>query len=113
MEDDILCLDPDDYVPITEGWGFCLLVFMAGKFPGRDAVVRFTKSWPWPTRIAFHPNGWMVFRFETAEDMEGARTENNLNIFGTPLMVCSMPEHFNFEKAPDFKFKVWASLPGM
>lgn len=38
IEDDILCLDPDNYVSITEGWGF-----MAGKFPGRDAVERLTK----------------------------------------------------------------------
>lgn len=111
VEGDTLCLDPTDYVPISESWGFCLLGFMAGKFPGRDAIERMIKSWSWPARVAFHPNGWMVFRFETMEDMENARLEGNLSVFGTPLMLCSMPEDFNFEEAPDFKFKVWASLP--
>lgn len=104
IEDDTLCLEQDDYVPITKGWGLCLLGFMAGKFPGRDAVEKLMKSWPWPTRIAFHPDGWMVFRFETADDIECARTEGNLTIFGTPLMLCSMLEDFNFKEVPQFKF---------
>lgn len=45
--------------------------------------------------------------------MESARTEENLNIFGTPLMLCTMAEDFNFNKVPDFKFKVWATLLGL
>lgn len=113
VEGDILCLEPSDYVPIVEGWGYCLLGFMAGKFPGRDAIERLILSWAWPARVAFHPNGWMVFRFETEADMEAARLEGNLSIFGISLMLCSMPEDFNFEEAPEFKFKVWASLPGL
>lgn len=40
VEGDLLCLEATDYVPITESWGFCLLGFMAGKFPGRDAIER-------------------------------------------------------------------------
>lgn len=86
---------------------------MAGKFPERDAVVRLIKTWPWPARVTFHPNGWMVFRFETLEDMEYARLEGNMTIFGMPLMLCTMLEDFKFEEAPDYKFKVCASLPGL
>lgn len=113
VEGDILCLEPADYVPIVESWGYCLHGFMAGKFTGRDAIERLILTWAWPARVAFHPNGWMVFRFETAEDMDAARLEGNFSVFGTPLMICTMPEDFNFEEAPEFKFKVWASLPGL
>lgn len=45
--------------------------------------------------------------------MEAARREGNLTIFGTPLMLCTMPDDFNFDEAPEFKFKVWAALPGL
>lgn len=37
VEGDILCLEPSDYVPIQESWGYCLLGFMAGNF--RDEMV--------------------------------------------------------------------------
>lgn len=113
VEGDTLCLEPTDYVPIPENLGYCLLSFMAGKFPGRDAIEWLILAWSWPARVAFHPNGWMVFRFETVEDIEAARCERNLSIFGIPLMLCTMPKDFNFDKAPYFKFKVWASLPGI
>lgn len=113
VDGDVLCLAPEDYVPITASWGYCLLGFMAGKFPGRDAIERLTLTWPWPARVAFHPIGWMVFRFEITEDMEAAKSGGNLAVFGTPLMLCTMPADFNFDKAPEFKFKVWASLPGL
>lgn len=63
--------------------------------------------------MAFHPNGWMVFRFETEDDKEQARTEGNFSIFGSPLMLLYMPEDFNFDEVLEFKFKVWASLPGL
>lgn len=72
VEGDMLCLDSSDYVPIMESWEFCLFGYVAGKFPRRDVVERLIKTWPWPARVAFHPNGCMVFRFETQEDMEDA-----------------------------------------
>lgn len=45
--------------------------------------------------------------------MESARTYGNQAIFGSHLMLCHLLEDFNFDEALDFKFKVWASLPGL
>lgn len=55
VDGDTLCLEPEDYVPITAGWGHCLLGFMAGKFPGQDALDRLIRTWPWPCPCGLSP----------------------------------------------------------
>lgn len=35
LVNDCLCFDESDYTPLERGWGYCLLGFFAGKFPGR------------------------------------------------------------------------------
>lgn len=43
--DNYLWLELDDYTPVELGWGYCLLGFFVGKFPGRNEVLKLTKRW--------------------------------------------------------------------
>lgn len=38
--DSYLWLDENDYTPVELGKGYCLLGFFAGRFSGKDAVLK-------------------------------------------------------------------------
>lgn len=65
------------------------------------------------SRVSFHPNGWMIFRFEMEEDMEAIRSMGNFDIFGSSLILCYLPKDFRFDSTPEFKFRVWVTLPNL
>lgn len=111
--DNFLWLELDDYTPVELGWGYCLLGFFAGKFPGRNEVLKLTKRWTRATRISYHPNGWIVFRFETEEDMEFIHKAARFDAAGIPLILCPLPKDFRFNSTPEVKFRVWVTLPNL
>lgn len=43
--------------------------------------------------------------------MKIIRTVGQFKVFGIPLILCHMPCDFRFNSTPEYKFKVWASLP--
>lgn len=111
--DGYLWLDEEDYTPIEIGWGFPLLGFFAGRFPGKEAVQKMISRWTRKCRVSYHPNGWMIFSFETEADMEFIRTAGPFDAFGIPLVLCHLPKDFRFDSTPEFKFRVWISLPNL
>lgn len=106
-------LELDDYTPVELGWGYCLLGFFAFKFPGRNEVLKLTKRWTRATRIPYHPNGWIVFWFETEEDMEFIHKAARFEAAGIPLILCLLPKDFRFNSTPEVKFQVWITLPNL
>lgn len=58
-------------------------------------------------------NGWIVFRFEMEEHMETVRKANSYSVFGVQLILFPLPPEFRFDSTPEFKFKVWVTLPNL
>lgn len=113
LNDNTLVLDEHDYVPIPKGWGFSLLGFFAGRFPGKEAVNNLTLRWKKECRISFHPKGWIVFRFEKEEHAKQVLASGPYSVFGIPLVLCNMPSEFRFDSSPELQFNVWVTLPNL
>lgn len=108
-----LVMTEDDFIPLEESWGFCLLGFYGGRFPGKEATRQYVAKWPSKPSISFHSNGWMVFRFATESERDLARNKGTQYVFGIPLVLCSMPRAFKFDIASNFKFRIWITLSGL
>lgn len=113
LTDNVLQLEEADYTPIHLGWGFSLLGFFVGRFPGKDAVHNLTKRWKFPSRVSFHPKGWIIFRFETEEQSKIILAGGTYSVFGLPLVLGPLPTDFRFDSSPSLKFQVWATLPNL
>lgn len=69
-EDGCLIMPAEACMPIEKTWGFCLLGFYGGRFPGKEATQRAVSRWSRRCKLSFHPSGWIIFRFATEEDRE-------------------------------------------
>lgn len=108
--DNYLWLDEDDFTPIELGWEYCLFGFFASRFPNKDAVQKLRSRWTRKCRISYHPNGWMIFRFETEDDTEFIQKVDRHEAAGVPLILCNLPQDFRFDSTPEVKFRVWITL---
>lgn len=106
IEDDFLCLDEFDYTPIEIGWGYCLLGFFTGRFPGKFEVEQLTLRWSRPSKISHHPNGWIVFHFKTEEDMLAIFERKHYKATRVSLIMCPMPKDFRFDTTIEVKYRV-------
>lgn len=113
LDNNVLCLEKSDYIPVSIGWGFSLLGFFAGRFPGKEAIYNLTKRWKVQSRVSFHPKGWIVFRFEMEVQANDVLAGGPYSVFGIPLVLCNLPPEFRFDSTPDLQFNVWASLPNL
>lgn len=113
LVNETLVFDEDDITPLHTGWGYSLLGFFAGKFPGKYATQNLVNGWIRTPRISYHQKGWIVFRFDTEENMECVRQNGPYSVYGTPLILYHMPANFRFESAPESKFPVWAYIPNL
>lgn len=105
-----LVLDSEDILPITRGWGICLLGRFAGRFPGKEAIQGLMKRWPCKSRVTIHRRGWLCFQFGSEGDMEKVRQKGPFDVFGTPLVLQPMPSDFDPDMEPEVKVPVWLRL---
>lgn len=113
FEDGCLIMPPEAHVLVEMTWGYCLLGFYGGRFPGKDATQKVVSRWSRRCKVSYHPNGWIIFQFATEEDREVIRNLNTRYVFGIPLILCSLPDNFRFDASPEFKFRTWISLPNL
>lgn len=90
-----------------------MLGSFAGRFPCKDAVLKLTSIWMRRSRISYHPNGWIVFRFEMEEDIDFIKKVDRHDAAGVPFILCNLPQDFRYDSAPEDKFWVWITLPNL
>ncbi|KAL0302253.1 UNVERIFIED_CONTAM: hypothetical protein Sangu_3110700 [Sesamum angustifolium] len=66
VEDGPLTLETNDLIDVRTKLGFCLVGYIAGKFPGLKALRALSQSWG--ASFQLHDSGWLIFRFAQAED---------------------------------------------
>ncbi|CAH9139092.1 unnamed protein product [Cuscuta epithymum] len=53
---------------MVEMWGFCLVGFFTGKYPGLKAIYDLKSTWGVSCIIKTHEKGWVIFKFQNDED---------------------------------------------
>lgn len=102
--DNKIVFKESDLCEVEHSWGFCLLGFYGGQFPGKEATENAVAKWPRQAKVAFHPKGWIIFRFANEEDREMMQNLGTQFVFGIPLILCTLPLDFQFDSSHDFKF---------
>ncbi|KAL0361152.1 UNVERIFIED_CONTAM: hypothetical protein Sradi_3799700 [Sesamum radiatum] len=106
-----LKLGTDDLLDVRTKLGYCLVGYIAGKFPGLQAIIALAKSWG--AFFQRHDNGWLMFRFARDEDRQHTLAGGPYFIYGHPLILKSMPNCFEFEDDDINLTPIWATLPSL
>lgn len=98
---------------VESALGFTLLGYVAGGFPGMEAVRRLTNTWNAPHKFHIHKSGWLIFRFEELAEKERVLQGGPYLIYGRPLILKDLPPLFEFGACTHSEIPVWITLPGL
>ncbi|KAL2481952.1 Uncharacterized protein Adt_21375 [Abeliophyllum distichum] len=94
-------------------WGYCLVGYFAGRFPGKKALLKLCDSWNVKYEYHTHASGWLVFKFEDDTSRQKVLNGGPYFVFGRPLLLKVMPDCFEFDDEEICKMPVWVMLPGL
>ncbi|KAK4426374.1 hypothetical protein Salat_1406000 [Sesamum alatum] len=111
LDDGALKLEANDLVDVKAKLGFCLVGYIAGKFPGLKAIHSLAKS----RGAAFqqHVTGWLIFHFARDKDRQHIFAGGPYFVFGLPLLLKNMLDCFEFKQDNISLTPVWATLPSL
>ncbi|XP_022843290.1 uncharacterized protein LOC111366827 [Olea europaea var. sylvestris] len=110
---EIVALEEDDVHEVEDAWGFSLVGYVAGRFPGKTALLQLCNSWKVNYKYSVHTSGWLIFKFENAEDRLNVLEGRPYFVFGRPLMLKIMPQFFEFDDKEISTVPIWINLPGL
>ncbi|KAL0334171.1 UNVERIFIED_CONTAM: hypothetical protein Sangu_1573300 [Sesamum angustifolium] len=111
IDEGTITLESDDLTDVRSKLGFCIVGYVAGKFPGLQAIRTLSKSWG--ASFQRHDSGWLVFRFARDDDRQRILAGGPYFIFGRPLLLKAMPDCFEFKEDNISLTPVWAILPSL
>ena len=111
VDDGPLTLGSDDLLDVRAKLGFCLVGYIAGKFPGLKAIRALSQSWG--ASFQQHESGWLIFRFAREEDSQRILAGGPYFVYGRPLLLKHMPVCFEFKEDDISLTPVWATLPSL
>lgn len=106
-------LEVEDVDTVAKAWGFGLIGYVAGKFPGKGAVHICGKSWGVKFQLHFHASGWLLFKFSSEMDRDEVLRKGPYYIYGRPLLLKVMPDMFDFNDSEISKVPVWVQFPSL
>ncbi|CAH9113829.1 unnamed protein product [Cuscuta europaea] len=98
---------------MVDMWGFCLVGFFTGKFPGLKAVYDLKKTWGVTCMVDKHNKGWIIFKFKNDEDRSKVLNGGPYTIFGIQLMLKTLSEDFSFDDDEFLKVPIWVKFPNL
>ncbi|KAJ6299908.1 hypothetical protein OIU76_020828 [Salix suchowensis] len=99
---------------LKDVWKYCIVGYVAGKFPGFKALNHIiVNSWKCKASLTIHESGWLVYRFLHEEDKLAVLSGGPYLVYGRPLILKSMPEFFDFSTADMSTVPVWIKLPNL
>ncbi|RZB60151.1 hypothetical protein D0Y65_043072 [Glycine soja] len=108
--DDEVLLEETDLQPLEEAWGHSLIGYVAGRFPGKKALLDCCQKWGVKFSYSAHESGWLVFKFESEDDLNQVLSAGPYFIFQRPLLLKVMPAFFDFGNEELSKIPVWVKL---
>ncbi|KAL0322019.1 UNVERIFIED_CONTAM: hypothetical protein Scaly_2498300 [Sesamum calycinum] len=111
VEDGPLTLEMKDLINVRTKLGFCLVCYIAGKFPGLKALRALSQSWG--ASFQLHDSNWLIFKFARAEDRQRILAGGPYFVYGRPLLLKTMPDCFEFKEDDISLTPIWATLPSL
>lgn len=108
-----LDLEEGDVDKVKDLWEFCLLGCFARRFPRLKAIHNLVDTWNTKCTVRSHFNGWVVFQFESLEEMERVLVEGPYFVFGRTLLLRSIPENLCFRDEDYSVVPVWVHLQSL
>jgi len=95
-------------------WHFCLIGYVAGKFPSYASLLHFIgKHWQHKAKFTMHDSGWLIFAFHSELEMLETLSSGPYFVFGRPFILKIMPEFFDFQASDMTKLPTWVKLPNL
>nr|GME04581.1 uncharacterized protein LOC111395991 [Ipomoea batatas] len=104
-------IQENELLIVKEQWAFALLGCFAGRFPGVTAIQALVDSWKVQCKWSTQPNDHVLFRFNTEEDRCSILSKGGYSLFGKPLFLKSLPEHFHLENKDFSILPIWVQFP--
>ncbi|KAL0315515.1 UNVERIFIED_CONTAM: hypothetical protein Sradi_5429700 [Sesamum radiatum] len=111
IDEGTITLESNDLTDVQSKLGFYIVGYVAGKFPGLQAIRTLSKSWG--ASFQRHDSGWLVFRFARDDDRQRILAGGPYFIYGRPLLLKAMPDCFEFKEDDISLTPVWAILPSL
>ncbi|KAH1209261.1 hypothetical protein GmHk_15G043841 [Glycine max] len=111
--DDEVLLEETYLQPLEEAWGHSLIGYVAGRFPGKKALLDCCQKWGVKFSYSAHESGWLVFKFESEDDLNQVLSAGPYFIFQRPLLLKVMPTFFDFGNEELSKIPVWVKLKNL
>nr|GME19426.1 hypothetical protein JCGZ_08271 [Ipomoea batatas] len=90
-----------------------MLGCFAGRFPGISAIQALVDSWNIQCKWSTQPNDHVLFRFNTEEDRCTILSKGDYSLFGKPLFLKSLPEHFHLDNNDFSTLPIWVQFPSL
>lgn len=111
---DELILSEQDIDNVEVAWGYCLVGYFAGRFPGKIGLLHLCKSWKVRYKYFIHRSGWLIFKFDSEADRARVLMGGPHLVYGRPLMLKNLPKCFEFDKNDGIStVPTWITLPGL
>ncbi|CAH9095681.1 unnamed protein product [Cuscuta europaea] len=92
-------------------FGYCLVGFFTGRFPGLKATYSLTQKWGVHCQVKPHDKGWVVFKFKNEADRTKVMLEGPYILYGKLLVLKVLSDDFSFEDDEFLKVPIWIKFP--
>ncbi|KAK4428263.1 hypothetical protein Salat_1125900 [Sesamum alatum] len=89
-------LGSNDLVDVQIKLGYCVVGYIADKFPGLKAIRALAQ--PWGASFQQYDSWWLMFKFARDEDRHRILAGGPYFVFRRPLLLKNMPDCFEFKK---------------
>ena len=98
----------------TPMWRFCLIGYVARKFPGYVSLLHFVgKHWQYKAKFTMHDSGWLIFVLHFELEMLETLSVGPYFVFGQPLILKIMSEFFYFQTSDMTTLPTWVKLSNL
>lgn len=102
-----------DCLNLEEQWGYALIGYVGGRFPGIKALREEAAKWKVKVKIHLHPSEWIIFKFLSESDRTNVVNGGPYRIYNRPLLIRDMPKEFTFGDDLLFKVPIWIQFPNL
>ncbi|KAH1233513.1 hypothetical protein GmHk_09G025936 [Glycine max] len=105
--DDEVLLEETDLQSLEEAWGHSLIGYVAGRFPGKKALLDCCQKWGVKFSYSAHESGWLVFKFESEDDLNQVLSAGPYFIFQRPLLLKELSKIPVWVKLRNLPLELW------
>ena len=107
-------LQETDVSALVVKWKFCLIGYLAGKFPGYASLLSFiNRTWRHKAHFTMRDSGWLIFAFSSELEMLDVLGTGPYDFFGRPLILKIMPDFFDFQSPDMTTMPTWVRFPNL